>query len=473
MNPPTRLRSHALLMAAASAGALAGSLGTLAFQHWQNPTISGTAVSAPGTQASPVRYPALTARTGDHRVKLSQIINADDQEHKSVDLQRLGSEVATTDQALALRMAGGITSQADRSDFLRGVVAAMADHDPLAAAQFALQQFSPGALQADALRISLGKWGAANPRDAYAWADSNLSGPVRDEAINALVSHWAANAPDQAAKWFSETGSTSQPLLTALVGSWAAKSPADAARWVETLPDAINRDTGRVVAAREWAAQNPTEAAAAYPNPPPELAAVLADIWGSSNPADAAHWVNQLPQGPSREEAAATLATVWAASDINAAAAWSANLPDPSVRAAAVEHIAATWGAIDPDNAIAWLGTQPDNLRDRGYLGAYNSWAGTDPDGLADWISQLPPSPQSDTARRSLGEVTIESDPAAAMDLALGMNPASQADTAGRWFRSWRRSDDTAAQDWLQQNWNSLPDATRARLGSEQSRSQP
>jgi hypothetical protein len=147
--------------------------------------------------------------------------------------------------------------------------------------------------------------------------------------------------------------------------------------------------------------------------------------------------------------------------------------PPTRHRSNALLMAAASAGAIDPDNAIAWLGTQPDNLRDRGYLGAYNSWAGTDPEGLADWISQLPASPQADTARRSLGEVTIESDPAAAMDLALGMNPTSQADTAGRWFRSWRRSDDAAAQDWLQQNWNTLPDTTRARLGSEQSRSLP
>lgn len=468
MSRPPAIRLHSVLLVAG--GAVAGSLATLAVQQWSRSEISGGALVAPAGPASPARNPALNRRAGDHAVMLGQILAADDREHKSADLRRLGSASAAESEAGALRLAGDIAGEADRADFLRGVVEGMATRDPAAAAQYSLTNFQPGALQADALRIALGKWGATDARAAYAWAAEHLTGPVKDEAVNALVQSWAARTPQDAARWFQETGSTSQPLLAALLGGWAAKSPREAARWVETLPDAANRDTGRLIAAREWAAQNPEEAAAHYSKPAPELASVLADIWGISRPADAARWIQQLPAGPAREEAAGTLATVWAASDIKAAVAWSAGLTDPAVRAAAVEHLATTWGAIDPDHAIAWLNTQPAALRDRGLPGAYNSWAGTDPAGLADWIPQLRDAQQSDLARRSLGDVWMAEDPAAAMNLALGMSADTQPDTAGRYFRAWRRSDDAAAQDWLEHNWSALPPATQVRLTKEQAR---
>ena len=53
------------------------------------------------------------------------------------------------------------------------------------------------------------------------------------------------------------------------------------------------------------------------------------------------------------------------------------------------------------------------------------------------------------------------------------MTPATQPDTASRYFRAWRRSDDAGAQEWLEQNWEALSDATRVRLEKEQERAIP
>ncbi len=69
---------------------LALALGTLAVQQWAGSRLSGAAVSAPGPQASPVRNPALNRRAGDQAIKLGQILAADDRDHKSADLRRLG-----------------------------------------------------------------------------------------------------------------------------------------------------------------------------------------------------------------------------------------------------------------------------------------------------------------------------------------------------------------------------------------------
>lgn len=469
MHQPSTSRIHSVLLVAA--GAVAGSLGTLALQYATG-GFDGSSPEQAAVSPAPGSNPAATSRRADHGVRLEQILAADDREHKTTDLRRLGSDAALQDEAAALRLVAGIRSQSDRADFMKGIVEGMAERNPRAAAEFSLANLSKGALQAEALRLSLGKWGSAAPRDAYAWAAEKLNGPVKEEAINALVSNWAAKSPEAAARWFEETGSTSQPLLASLISGWAStpETARAAAGWVETLPEGDIRTAGRVLAAAEWARQEPAAAAANYPNPAPELASVLADIWGTSQPAEAARWIQQLPPGAAREEAAGTLATVWAASDITAAAAWSASLSDAAVRGAAVEHVATTWGAIDPDKAIGWLASQPADMQPRGYTGAYNSWAGTDPAGLSDWITQLPANSEADIARRSLAEVRLPADPASAMDLALGMTAASQPDAAGRYFRQWRRTDDGAAQEWLQQHWTSLTPEAQSRLAKEQAR---
>ncbi len=325
--------------------------------------------------------------------------------------------------------------------------------------------------------------GGADPQAAYLWAENNLSGPVKDESINSLVQNWALTAPQAAAKWYEATGNTNHGLLNSLAGAWASNDPVAAAKWVEKLPDPKNREIGQVAVAGRWAAQNPEDAAAHYTpviaaaktsgdksSTAINLATVLSDIWGTTNPSAAADWVQKLPNGPGREEAASTLATVWAAQDIQAALKWSETL-DAGVRSQVVEHLATTWGAIEPDKAVAWVQTQPVNFQKDAAAGAYNSWAGTDPVGLQDWIDHDSAGPYSDTARHSLADVYNDTNPTQAINLVLGLKDANtQADVIGRYFRKWRSTDNAAAQDWLQTEWPTLPTGVQRKLAEEQKR---
>ena len=149
------------------------------------------------------------------------------------------------------------------------------------------------------------------------------------------------------------------------------------------------------------------------------LAAAIADIWGTTNPAAAADWIQSLPSGPGKDEAAATLATVWAASDIEAATAWSGSLADASVRRQAITHIGTLWGAMEPDKALAWLGSQPQELATEGYAGAYNSWAATDAVGLGEWIAEAQAAGQLNPALPA--EVVLYTLFARACDPVLGL----------------------------------------------------
>jgi hypothetical protein len=314
--------------------------------------------------------------------------------------------------------------------------------------------------------------------------EDRLSGPLKEEALVALAQGWSQRSPRQAADWFIETGSTSQPLLSAIAGTWARQDPSAAVKWAAQLPDSVNRDVGLTSALGEMARHDPAAAALAatpflQPDPASEtttspvrdLATVLADIWGNADPAAAAGWVRQLPPGQAQLEAAGTLATVWAASDITAAVAWSATIDDPSLKSAVVAHLGTTWGAIEPDRALAWLDSLPPESAARGTQGALNSWAATDPVGLADWIEQLSPGARNDQARRSLGDVIADEQPVAALELAAGIgDPIQQGDALARYYRQFHRADPASAIDWLRSEWSRFTGPAQQALSNEQQR---
>ena len=419
---------------------------------------------------------------GGGRPSLAEVLSQPPTGQKSLSLHELGQQVAGENPTSAMELAQGIPGDADRLDFLRGAMTGWAATDPQAALAYAQSHFPAGQMQSESVRLAIQAWAVTDPRAAYVWMEQNLSGPQKEEAMGSFAQSWARTAPEKAAAWFAETGSTSQTLLTGLVTGWAATDPAAAIAWSGQLADRANQTVGLTTAIGELARQDPARAAAAAlpfltdaptagagaesPTPAvPDLATVLADIWGANDPAAAAEWVARLPPGASQIEAATTLATVWAASDINAAVQWSEGFTDPALHSAVVEHLATTWGAIEPDKALAWLATQPADIAANGIQGAYNSWAATDPAGMQDWITQLQPSLSADQARRSLGDVVSGNDPLAALDLARNMfSPSAQADALNRYYRSWQRQSPADANEWLTSEWASLPVQARQRM---------
>ncbi len=466
-------------------GALAGSALTWSLTPRQSDAMWGADSAFSGAETTMAPVPAAgggVMSEDETSVKLEQIMSADNPEHKASDLSRLGRDVATGNVQAALDMASGIGGETDRMAFVRGTFVAWAAQDPQAAASYAATNFPAGMLRSEAIRVSVGQWAQKDPRSAFQWMEANLSGPLKEESLVALAQGWSRRSPQQAASWFAETGSTSQPLLTAIAGTWAQQDPASALQWASQLRDTGNRSVGLTSALGEMARQDPAAAAlAAEPylgetssNDPAtaairDLPTVLADIWGTTDPAAAAQWISKLPTGASQIEAAGTLATVWASSDIEAAVAWSSTISDPSLKGAVVSHLGTTWGAIEPDQAIAWLDTLPADVASQGISGAFNSWAATDPLGLNDWITQLEPGPRSDLARRSLGDVMADQEPLAALELAAGIaDPIQQSDVLARYYRQFHRSDAASAIEWLQGEWTRLPAPAQQSLAREQ-----
>ena len=58
-----------------------------------------------------------------------------------------------------------------------------------------------------------------------------------------------------------------------------------------------------------------------------------------ADPAYAARWVGQFPEGPMRDESQQAVITRWATDDPTAAAGWLATLPDGKGRQDAIEAL--------------------------------------------------------------------------------------------------------------------------------------
>jgi hypothetical protein len=108
-------------------------------------------------------------------------------------------------------------------------------------------------------------------------------------------------------------------------------------------------------------------------------------------------------------------------------------------------------------------GALPAAEANEGIAGVLYSWAGTDPVGMREWLDRSPASP--------FGDVLSGSSLPDTMDLALGMTSEKARNEAlSRYFREWRKQEDEVARDWLQTNWDSLPESSRTQLAAEQSR---
>ncbi len=409
---------------------------------------------------------------------LSEAISNPDRDARAEALRRLAARLVAEDVQEALNVGKRIPDVNDRTEYLRALFAAWAEREPKAAAAHLRTEFSPGQLQGECLDAVMEKWAMTKPREAVQGLDANVSGPLKEQGLAALVQGWTRGDPRAAAAWFVGAGSTSQTVLNSLVSTWADLDPQAAASWVEGLANPENKTVGRVALASEWAQQDPARAAAHFAPLMTEaregidLAAALVNAWGANDPAAAAAWIDQLGATKVRDEAAGILATVWAASDIQSAVKWSEKLTVPEMKANVIDHLGTTWGAIEPEKALGWLGTLPaDNARAEATRGALDSWAGTNVPALQAWVAKQPPGAIADMARESLGEVLTQTDPAGAIQTALGITSGPERrDAAAKFFRHWRKTDDAAAQRWLQSGWAGLPPDVQQRLAKEQTR---
>jgi hypothetical protein len=89
----------------------------------------------------------------------------------------------------------------------------------------------------------------------------------------------------------------------------------------------------------------------------------LLNQWSNQDPhaaadfAAAAGWLQELPVGPTRDQAAQTLVSLLASQQPDLAAPWISAFSDEAERNKQIERIARKWLATDPNACGKWLQT--------------------------------------------------------------------------------------------------------------------
>lgn len=102
------------------------------------------------------------------------------------------------------------------------------------------------------------------------------------------------------------------------------------------------------------------------------------------DPQQAAQWMEEIPAGPSRNEALKGIAFYWSKQDLDATFAWTGQLPQDD-RDAVLRSIAPTWAAADGQAAIEYVARIPvDSI----FYDTIGGWASHDPESALAWLKQ-------------------------------------------------------------------------------------
>jgi len=132
-------------------------------------------------------------------------------------------------------------------------------------------------------------------------------------------------------------GGRQDDTIVSIVQRWAQTEPAQAADWVVQFPEGRLRDT---------AVQN------------------LVQIW-SEQANKPTEWLDSLEDGPVRDAGIATYARKLAPWSPEIALTWAAKISNPQSQAHEIEALAQHWFALDRKAAGAWIETAalPEELK--------------------------------------------------------------------------------------------------------------
>lgn len=143
-----------------------------------------------------------------------------------------------------------------------------------------------------------------DPRAALVLAQQMTPGKAQENLLQSVACNWVETDPNAALSWVAGVSDPAlrDKLVAAAVQAYALVDPAQAATWLVS-----EVKSGQVI---DDAAVNITES------------------WAAKDPAAAANWAAQFPQGEARDSAVNTVLTYWLQADRGAAIAWVQTLPE-------------------------------------------------------------------------------------------------------------------------------------------------
>ena len=209
------------------------------------------------------------------------------------------------------------------------------------------------------------RWAAVDPVAALDYARTNLEGDRRAQALTAVFTTWARHTPRAAWSWVTTHVPGEMPHLDEVIGEIGRSSPSLAAElassWAQGHPSSGQE---LYLAALQGMAYSGKFAEASRVigtvvvrdgEDRIGLVTFLAGQWARYQPAQAADWVKQLPEGATRDHAMMSLSVAWADADPEAAAQFAIGLPAGATRESALQQVVSKWLTVDPGQARNWV----------------------------------------------------------------------------------------------------------------------
>ncbi len=296
----------------------------------------------------------------------------------------------------------------------------------------AIAKRAPHSLAADDAREhAIEQWAETDPRAAIRFAQSELHGDRKAQAVSAALAVWGKNDPDGAWNWVATNQPGALYHFDTLLEVFGKQSTETAARFAAKLSSehpeatveanlaallgityrgdfagaralvdgngALNpeaRGTLLNFVAGQWARFDPDAAAAWVATLPPgavhdQALIGLGESWSDNDPARAAEFAAALPSGNSRTLAMRQAIGKWVIQDADAARAWVVQNDRHEDFDQAVGAIATDSNLVnrDPMRALRWAATIfDDGLRTKSVSEILFSWYPSDPGGVADYL---------------------------------------------------------------------------------------
>jgi hypothetical protein len=241
-----------------------------------------------------------------------------------------------------------------------------------ASARFALNQLdqtTPSERREEERLKLLIAWAATDPIGAIEYAKKNLKLDRLAQAMSGIATTWAKDDPSAAWTWsrslgtnnysqthtvLEEIGRNDPALATHLATDFASQQPDEAVTMCMTAMRGMTYN-GNFDAAMKLA----TTVQFRSPDEQAMLLNYMAGQWASFEPEKAAQWVQNLPEGQSRNQALVGLASSWAEKDAPKAADFAEQLPAGQVRQTALRQAIGNWIMTDPVAASTWINQFP------------------------------------------------------------------------------------------------------------------
>jgi hypothetical protein len=194
-----------------------------------------------------------------------------------------GQTLAVADDWVAHRAGlqeflGQLPATAWKQNFISDLGAEMSVKDPAAAVKLAAQMDASSA-QLDLFRTVACNWVATDHDAAFQWVAGITNAPLRDQLIVSSVQAYAVTDPASAVNWLVESVNSDDTVNTAalnILRTWAAQNPAQAAQWVSQFPDGNLKAAAVQIVSGYWL-QTDRDAASAWVQNLPVTPTVPAD----------------------------------------------------------------------------------------------------------------------------------------------------------------------------------------------------